>query len=235
MAALVMLGAGAGTAWAGINEWTSVGPEGGFFQALAVDPQNPGTVYAATPSSLYRSTDGAVSWAKTGFTGHTNNLVVDPLNSGTLYAGTPNGVSKSTDAGATWNDASSGLPVGPMRLLIDPQNASTLYALTSFAVSGRPLPGPNGFGPTVFKTTDGGITWNPASSGLAPGNYALTLAIDPRNPSTLYAGTASAPFPRNAGSGLLRSTDGGASWSTAAAGDPDYVSALTLHPHDSKI
>src|SRR6266852_3429489 len=120
-ATLVMLGTGSGTAWAGINEWTSVGPEGGFFQALAVDPQNPGTVYAAAPSNLYRSTDGAVSWAKTGFTGYANNLVVDPLNSGTLYAATPNGVSKSTDAGATWNDASSGLPGAPMRLLIDPK------------------------------------------------------------------------------------------------------------------
>jgi photosystem II stability/assembly factor-like uncharacterized protein len=88
--------------------------------------------------------------------------------------------------------------------------------------------------PTVFKTTDGGNTWNAASSGLAPGSYALTLAIDPMNPTTLYAGTASAPFPR-AGSGLMKSTDGGASWSASGAGIPDCcVNTLAIDPRDSK-
>ena len=235
---MVFFGAGSETAWAGINEWTSIGPDGGSIQALAIDPQNPRTVYASTQFNVYRSTDGAASWAKTGFTGRANSLVIDPRNSDTIYAPTPTGVSKSTDGGATWSAASSGLPGAPILLLIiDPRNSSTLYALTFFAVPGRPLPGPNGFGPTVFKTTDGGITWNPASSGLAPGNYALTLAIDPRNPSTLYAGTSSLPFPGNAGRGLLfRSTDDGASWSAADAGIPDCcVSALAIDPQDSKI
>jgi photosystem II stability/assembly factor-like uncharacterized protein len=232
---LVMFGAG--SAWAGINEWTSIGPDGGSIQALAIDPQNPGTVYASTQFNVYRSTDGAVSWAKTGFTGHANGLVIDPRNSDTIYAPTPTGVSKSTDGGASWSDSSSGLPGRPiLLLLIDPQNSSTLYALTSFAVPQSPPAAPMMFVPTVFKTTDGGITWNPASSGLAPGNYALTLAIDPRNPSTLYAGTASAPFPRDAVNVLLRSTDGGASWSPAGAGIPDCcVSALAIDPQDSKI
>jgi photosystem II stability/assembly factor-like uncharacterized protein len=238
VATLVMFGAGSETAWAGINEWSSIGPDGGSIQALAIDPQNPSTVYASTLLNVYRSTDGAASWAKTGFTGHANNLVIDPRNSDTIYAPTPTGVSKSTDGGATWSAASSGLPGGPILLLIiDPQNSSTLYALTVFAGPQLPPAAPMMFAPTVFKTTDGGITWNPASSGLAPGNYALTLAIDPRNPSTLYAGTSSLPFPGNAGPGLLfRSTDGGASWSVADAGIPDCcVSALAIDPQDSKI
>jgi photosystem II stability/assembly factor-like uncharacterized protein len=223
---------------AGDNVWTGIGPDGGVVYALAVDPQNPGTVYASTQSNVYQSTDGAVSWTKTGFTGHANGLVIDPRNSGTVYAPTPTGVSKSTDGGSSWRAASSGLPGGPVLLLIiDPRNSSTLYAMTFFAVAPLPLPvGPLMFGPTVFKTTDGGITWNPASSGLAPGNYALTLAIDSRNPSTLFAGTASAPFPRNEGTGLLRTTDGGASWSGAGAGIPDCcVTALAIDPQDSKI
>ena len=49
---------------AGDNVWTSIGPDGGVVYALAVDPQNPATVYASTLSNVYRSTDGAVSWAK---------------------------------------------------------------------------------------------------------------------------------------------------------------------------
>src|ERR1700686_1538203 len=135
---------GAGSAWAGINEWTSIGPDGGSIQALAIDPQNPGTVYASTQLNVYRSTDGAVSWAKTGFTGHANNLVIDPRNSDTIYAPTPTGVSKSTDGGATWSAASSGLPGGPILLLIiDPRNSRRGYALTNPSVPGRPGPGPN--------------------------------------------------------------------------------------------
>jgi photosystem II stability/assembly factor-like uncharacterized protein len=165
VATLVMFGAGSETAWAGINEWTSIGPDGGSIQALAIDPQNPATVYASTQLNVYRSTDGAASWAKTGFTGHANNLVIDPQNSDTIYAPTPTGVSKSTDGGATWSAASSGLPGGPILLLIiDPRNSSTLYASNSFARPPVPLPvGPMMFVPTVFKTTDGGIAWNPAS------------------------------------------------------------------------
>jgi hypothetical protein len=60
VATLVMFGAGSEKAWAGINEWTSIGPDGGYIQALAIDPQNPGTVYASTGFNVYRSTDGAV-------------------------------------------------------------------------------------------------------------------------------------------------------------------------------
>ena len=89
LAMLVMLGTGPGTAWAGINEWTSVGPDGGLVQALAVDPQDSGTVYASTLFNVFKSTDRAVSWTKTGFTRHANALVIDPQDSGTVYARHP--------------------------------------------------------------------------------------------------------------------------------------------------
>jgi photosystem II stability/assembly factor-like uncharacterized protein len=221
------------------NVWASVGPEGGGVQSLAVDPQNPGTVYASTQFNVYRSTDGAVSWVNTGFTGHANGLVIDPRNSDTIYAPTPTGVSKSTDAGASWSAASSGLPGGwpILQLIIDPQNSGTLYALTMIAGPGTFLPAaPNVFVPTVFKTADGGTTWNPASSGLAPGNYALTVAVDPRNPGMLYAGTTSGPFPGDADGAIYKSTDGGASWGASGAGITNCcVSALAIDPQDSKI
>src|SRR5262249_19316819 len=90
---------GRGTVRAGDNVWTSVGPEGGSVQALAVDPQNPGTLYTSTSFNVYRSTDGAVSWANIGVKARVGSLVIDPRNSGTIYATTPTGVSKSTDGG----------------------------------------------------------------------------------------------------------------------------------------
>ena len=59
-----------------------------------------------------------------------------------------------------------------------------------------------GTGAGVFKSTDGGMNW--VSSGLTSFGVAA-LAIDPTNPSTLYAGTGS-------GGGVFKSTDGGESW-----------------------
>ncbi len=52
---LAFLATGSGTVWAGINEWTNVGPEGGIVRFLAVDPQNPSTVYAATRAGMFKA------------------------------------------------------------------------------------------------------------------------------------------------------------------------------------
>src|SRR5450759_4638855 len=51
------------TVWAGINVWTSIGPKGGSIQALAIDPQNPSTIYAGTHTNgVVKSTDGGTNW-----------------------------------------------------------------------------------------------------------------------------------------------------------------------------
>ena len=85
--------------------------------------------------------------------------------------------------------ASNGVDVHA--LAIDPLTPTTLYAGT--------------FG-GVFKSTDGGATWN--VSGLVNG-YISALAIDPLTPTTLYAGTSEAIGSQG---GVYKSTDGGATW-----------------------
>ena len=103
---------GARTAWAGDNVWTSLGPDGGSISALVIDPQNTGTVYAATGNGVFKTTDGGTSWsqASAGLPGpFVVTLVIDPQNTSTLYAWT-NSVFKSTDGGTSWNPARSGLP-----------------------------------------------------------------------------------------------------------------------------
>jgi photosystem II stability/assembly factor-like uncharacterized protein len=79
----------------------------------------------------------------------------------------------------------------------DPTTGSVLYAGTA--------------GGGVFKTTDGGTTWSAANGGALGSAFVRALALDPRNPSTLFAGTDA---------GLFRSTDGAASWSAAGPGIP---------------
>jgi len=119
-------------------EWVGIGPDGGYIQALAIDPQNPKILYAGTPGGLFKSTDEAATWrlSSSGLP-HVSNagyyapgstvtsLAIDPQTPSTIYAGVrgisidgcsgqcnipvSGGVFKSTDSGATWNAVNVGL------------------------------------------------------------------------------------------------------------------------------
>ncbi len=80
---------------------------------LKIDPRNPNIIYAATSNGIYKSADGAQSWALHGHPTTLYDLVglaVDPVQPGNLYASVYNGgVYKSTDEGATWSAFNNGL------------------------------------------------------------------------------------------------------------------------------
>jgi photosystem II stability/assembly factor-like uncharacterized protein len=104
-------------------------------------------------------------------------------------------------------------------LLIHPTTPNTMW---SGAVAGG-----------IWKTTDGGTTWTPKADLLI--NIAVnSMALDPRNPNTLYAGTGEGFFNGDAvrGAGILKSTDGGETWaqipSTANTPDFHYVQKIVV-------
>jgi photosystem II stability/assembly factor-like uncharacterized protein len=146
-----------------------------FIRALAINPANPATLYAASDyEGIFKTTDGGVTWVNVLPDLTVNALAVDPLTPTTIYAGTAAGVFKTTDGGATWTGASTGLDASDVHALaIDPTLPPMLYAGTSGG---------------VFMTTDAGDTWIALNSGLTANNV-LCLAIDPRMPRRLYAGT----------------------------------------------
>ena len=95
-----LLASGASLAEAGINVWTSNGPEGGVITALAIDPVTPTTLYAAsgtyyaaaTGRGVFKSTDGGGSWTRINsglppFLLNFDALAIDPVTPSTLYAG----------------------------------------------------------------------------------------------------------------------------------------------------
>ncbi|MBI3801823.1 MAG: hypothetical protein HY268_33240, partial [Deltaproteobacteria bacterium] len=100
----------AGSAQAGINQWTSYGPRAGSISALAIDPTTPSTLYAGG-SDVYKSTDGGEHWTATDLTNTgIGALAIDPTSSSTLYAGIiGGGVYKSTDGGQHWTAMNTGL------------------------------------------------------------------------------------------------------------------------------
>jgi len=119
-------------------------------------------------------------------------------------------------------------------LAVDPTNANTVY-----------LGGAEG---GVWKTTDGGTTWTPLTdnqSSLAVGS----IAIDPENHQTLYVGTGEEDFALNnyAGAGILKSTDGGSTWTQLAGPFTGpfasqspycggaYIGSLAVDPGNSQV
>src|SRR5437588_3183334 len=89
----------------------------------------------------------------------------------------------------------------------------------------------------IWKTTDGGINWRPLTDGeasLASG----AIAIDPTNPDTVYAGTGEENFAIDSyyGAGILKSTDGGASWTNIVGPFVrTTIGALAISPSNSQI
>ncbi len=91
-------------AHAGLNQWSSIGPEGGIIISITIDPTHPNTLYAGTNGGkLFKSVNGGGSRyaSNQGLSGmNISSLAIDPLNSSILYAGTfGGGVFKTTVGG----------------------------------------------------------------------------------------------------------------------------------------
>ena len=141
--------------------------------------------------------------------GNVSVIVVDPQGSNTVYAAAGGGVYKSTDAGQYWKQASVGLPSVVLdAVVIDPQTSTTLYAAAA------------GYNGGVFTSTDGGRSW----AALRVGPLTGSLAIDPQEPITLYAG---------GGDGVFKTTDAGRHRTATNAGLITYcafVRVLAVDP-----
>lgn len=142
---------------------------------------------------------------------------------------------KSIDAGANWTNI-DGLPpsiasgddaeqdVLPIALVIDPLNPQHLYTGT-FANFAPAFVATPSISSGVFRSDDGGATWNLRSTGLPfyPGSTTthldvMSLALNPQNPDVLWASSyneATAPLGY---SHIYKSVDGGANWSDSSSG-----------------
>lgn len=182
--------------------------------ALAVDPADTTKLWLGTSQfGLLASGNGGADWALSN-SGMASELEVCGLAiaqaTHALYAVGGWVLWKSDDDGASWVPHSPEIvATAPFPrvadLALDPVDAATIYAATTTA--------------GVFKSQDGGLSWASMNNGLS--NLSIgSLAVDPTDSLTLYAGS---------GDGLFRSTDAGALW-TLQNQDLDSVSAIDVDP-----
>ncbi|HEX3071034.1 MAG TPA: glycoside hydrolase, partial [Thermoanaerobaculia bacterium] len=219
--------------------WTPLFDEqpSGSIGAVAVAPSDPNVVYAgsgeglqrpdlATGDGMYRSSDAGKTWTHLGLRDAQQipQIVVDPADPNRLFVAVlghpygPNeerGIFRSTDGGKSFqkvlyrNEFTGGIDV-----ILDPSNAQTVYAALWQAQQG---PWENAYldGPAtgLFKSTDGGTTWNELKNGLPDSKVMgrVGIEVSQSDPKRLYAICG---VDAKSG-GLYRSNDGGATWTRA--------------------
>ena len=218
----------AGRTWTPIFDGTDVASIG----AIGVAPSDPNVIYVGTGepdmrdsiaygNGLYKSADAGKTWRHLGLenTKQIGRIIVDPKNPNTVfvaamgnaYMSNPDrGVYRSRDGGATWQKVLfKSDDVGAIDLSFDPVDSKIVYA-TLWNVRRPPwfIYAPaNGPGGGIFKSLDGGSTWNEISTGIpVEGRGHIGIAVAPSNRNRLYAAVDAKD------GGVFSSNDAGTTW-----------------------
>ncbi len=227
---------------------------------VTLDQNHPDTVWVGTGepwvrnsvgigTGLYKTVNGGTSWDFMGLkdSEHISDIIIHPKDGNTVYVGAQGhlwnanaerGVFKTTDGGKSWNkvlyiDENTGCA----DLEIDPKNPNILYAAMW---SHRRYPDffDSGFTGTsgLYKTTDGGTTWNKIHNGLPKTMLGrIGIAAAPSNPNVLYASVEAKDQ-----KGLFKSSDAGANWKLVNSDfnngvRPFYFSRIVVDPKYDSI
>src|SRR5882672_10762107 len=212
---VVYVATASGGLWKTVNggvTWKPIFERQGTFSIgdIALAPSNPDVVWVGTGESnvrnsvsfgdgVYKSTDGGKTWQHMGLkdSERISAIVINPLNPDMVYIGAlghafgPNderGVFMTTDGGKTWTKT---LYIdnqhGVADLEIDPTNPNILYA-GMWSFERKPWTHRSGSEKGgVYKSIDGGRTWNKLTNGLPKLIGRLGVRVAPSNPNIVYA------------------------------------------------
>ncbi|MGH8291607.1 MAG: WD40/YVTN/BNR-like repeat-containing protein, partial [Steroidobacteraceae bacterium] len=119
------------------------------------------------------------------------------------FSGAGGGIWKSSDAGRTWRSVGDSLPPAIGALAVAPSDPDTIYVGTGQAAPRYDV----GSGRGVFKSTDGGKSWQPL--GLTATSNVGRIWVDPNNPDVVVVAALGHLFGPNPERGVYLSTDGG--------------------------
>ncbi len=232
----------------------------GSIGAIRVAQSDSDIVYVSTGSDglrsnviigtgVYKSTDGGTTWRHMGLekTGNTGAILIHPENPDLVYVAaignpfTPNperGVYRSRDGGESWeNILSVSDSTGAVDIEFAPNDPNTLYA-SMWRAERKPwtiISG--GLEGGVYRSTDGGDSWEQATTGLPSGLRGKSdLAVTPADPDRVYLLMEA---PADTG-GVYRSDDRGVTWRQVTDFAPIrtrafYYTNLDAHPADADV
>ncbi len=219
----------AGISWSNISDGQF---KTGSIGDIAVSESNPNILYVGMGEhairgvmttygdGVYKSTDGGKTWKNIGLekTRHISDVIIHPTNPDIVYVAAQGpahgssedrGIYKSIDGGQTWKkvlyvDTNS----GASSLSLDQNNPLILYAATW---EHRRLPWQvqsGGKGCGIWKSADGGETWNKINEGLPKIMGKIGVSVSKANPERVYAIVEA----EKSVAGLYRSDNAGKSW-----------------------
>ena len=201
------------------------GPGGGSISDLAIDPAYPDKIYAVgVMDGVYRTTDGGKSWNLLPFNEPYSTRRIKISGDGILYSNYMN-FSRSDDEGVTWREINSGFGdvAGVIDFELDPINNSTVYiACDKF-----------GEGGAVYKSTDGGSSWNDISGNL---NIPAGVSIDQislAGNGIIFISGIDHPLSTWHKSKLFKSENDGANWTEINYGSIEdrFIYSLEVNPN----
>jgi len=207
------------------------GPPGGEVVSLVIDPRSDETLYVSLLSAgIFKTVDAGSTWAEAGpnitSSAAAFDLVFDPADPRALYAQNLGSFYLTIDGGASWRRVTAvpsslhGWPRSDQR-----RSDARPWPRGAVAPGGKRLvvgpsarPGTAYAGTTsgLLKTTDNGLTWQPANTGLSGVWSRVVAVVSGDRPTVLVESSAGRPY---------RSADGGDSWAlvglpTADDSDP---------------
>ncbi len=197
-------------------QWSSIGPAGINFT---------GGLYGGPPY-----------WGRVS--GRIRGMAIHPTNPDVVYIGAASGgIWKTTDGGNIWVNIGDELPsLTYGAIAIDPNNPNTVYAgAGEFVATFFSLYAGSFEGDGLYKSTDGGQTWNQITNGFGGITQFGDLDVSPHNSNRIIAALGGGVWHRGNlnNEGIWLSTDAGETWArTLIAGD---ASDIIFHPADPNI
>jgi photosystem II stability/assembly factor-like uncharacterized protein len=215
----------------------NIGPAtpSGRVDDLAVLESNPAVFYVgAATSGVWKTVNNGTTFTPVfdnESTASIGDIAIGPTDANLVWVGTGennnrqssswgDGVFKSTDGGKTWRNMGLRNSTAIARIIVDPVDFNVVYVASLGNLWG------SGGDRGVYKTTDGGQTWQHVLN-VDPDTGATELVMDPSNNKVLYAATYQrrrAQWGMNGGgvgSGIWKSSDAGQTWTRIENGLPD--------------
>jgi len=208
--------------------WNELGPSGGDIRGIAVNPDNRRKLFAVSMSGqVFKTENSGTLWTRTAcLPDALYDIALSPSRPAVLYALGADALFRSEDGGGTWTRRPypSGGHGDEGRLAVHPRAPDTVFA------AGNIRSGTSKW-MAVFKTSNGGKSWAEAKlAATSQDGASYCVAIDPLNPSTVFAGGGYGDTKKNY---IFKSTDSGETWRDFTGSVKGVPREIIVDPADS--